>query len=278
MHRIGLWTATGVWLLVGAGCGTLPTGDIGEESVLVFRDFDADPDALAGAIDRIDVLMDGLELEGKQRFRSFQLPRLESDDWDGLTLPTGIEAEQQLRFGTAALSRHSLEENLRAQVQEEQVCINADAVKCHRRIGQTDVDCFLDGSCDVYRTRNDIRIETVISKWWLTNLPVDYRRVELSDGRKALVARTWLEEKTLSDREKSEWTQRFGVDVFIEDPEDAGRTRRWYANWLAGDVAGMGNNWTSRVLYRGVDDGFENPDSWLDGDECKIDTSDCEWP
>jgi hypothetical protein len=68
------------------------------------------------------------------------------------------------------------------------------------------------------------------------------------------------------------------VDLFIPDPDDDDRTRRWYGMWLGGDVKGVGDNWTRKVLIDSLDEGFENPDAWLDGEECKIDSDECDFP
>lgn len=267
-----------ICLLLTSGCNKLEEHDLGDEARQVFRDFDVDPAALPATVMRMDALLAELPLDGVQRKRSFLLPQLGPDFWeDDLTLPVGIESQEQLAMGIGGLSRHGIDANMTAQVQQDQVCINADAVKCHDRAPVTDVDCFLDGSCDVYRTRNAIRIQTMVAKFWL-DVPVDFRWVELEDGRRAVVARTWLEESTESDMGKSEWRQRFGVDLFVEDPDDAGQTRRLYATWLGGGVGGVGTRRTASVIYSGMDDGFINPDAWLDGDECGIDTSECAWP
>lgn len=271
----------GLTVILAAGCGRrLDESVLGDEVRLLFRDFDDAPETLPATLGRIDVLMDSdLTLDAKRkRPRSFETEQLTAEFRGDLELPEIDDSLEQLGIGIAAMSRHDLQSNLEAQVQEDQVCINANAVKCHARIGITDVECFLDGSCDVYRTLNDIRLETTVVDFWLTDVPVDFRRVELEDGRSAAIARTWLPEVALSDRERSEWRQRFGVDVFVEDATDPTTTRRLYATWLGGNVNGMGNRSTAQVIFNGMDQGFENPDDWLDGDECKIDTSDCEWP
>ncbi|MBW2253414.1 MAG: hypothetical protein JRI25_02305 [Deltaproteobacteria bacterium] len=263
---------------VSTGCyRELPEHELGTQSRLLFRDFDLDQTALATTVDEMDSLLGELDLEAKPRDRAFNLPTLTEEYRTDVTVAPGIDVSEQFGVGIGAISSHGVDDNMDAQTQEDQVCINADAIICHRRDFLTDVDCFLDQTCDVLRTFNVIRNKTLITKFWI-EVYVDFRWVELPDGRAAVASRTWMEDPFESDGGKSVWDQRFGVDLFIPDPDDDDRARRWYGMWLGGDVKGVGDNWTRKVLVDSLDEGFENPDAWLDGEECKIDTDECEFP
>ena len=264
-------------LLLFTGCvRDLDKSALGEPAREIFRDFDIDPAALVGTLEAMDAAMDKLELEDKVRKRLYDVPELTAEYFADVAVPKGIDTKDQMRAGMVALSSHSVHDNLRAQVEENMTCINAKSVTCHERVGADDdgdAQCFLDGDCEVYRTENTIRIESVIDFW--IQAPVDFRWVALSDGRQAAVGRTWMENKYTNDNGKREWRQRFGVDVFIEDPKNDKKTRRFYASWLAPSVNGIPGNFLQPAVRRGLDDGFVNPDEWLDDEQCDVKLSEC---
>ncbi|MBW2253294.1 MAG: hypothetical protein JRI25_01700 [Deltaproteobacteria bacterium] len=270
-------TACALILCGLVGCvRDLPGHGLGDDARLVFRDFDDDPAALPGIVDRMDAALDALDLEGKQRDRMFDLPELTADFFSDVDVPTDIDTSAQMRASLAALSRQSLDDNLAAQAEENQTCINADSVKCHERLAadETNAADFLDATDDVYRTDNTIRIQTIVLDFWL-QAPVDFRRVTLPDGRAAAVSRTWLTEGFNNDGGGREWRQRFGVDLFIEDPDDSTKTRRYYATWLGPSVGGIPGWFAEPAIRSGLDDGFTNPDDWVDDPTCDVVLSEC---
>ena len=266
-------------IALAGGCApaNLPKNDLGEQSRLLFRDFDTAPENLPDIVMAMEVVLDKIDLEAKKKKRTFGLPPLTEEYRADVEVPKGI-GNDPLRLGVAGLSHHSIDDNISAQVEEDQVCINADSVICHSREPLSEVECFLDGSCDVYRTWNTIRIESPISNFWI-EAPVDFRWVELEDGRRAVVSRTWIDESFPSDKGKSDWDQRFGVDLFLPDAKQPKQTLRWYGTWLGGGVGGVNNGWVTRIIRLGLDQGIKNPDSWLDGEtDCKAAKKECDWP
>ena len=272
-HR-GVRAAACVGLL--GGCvRSLPESEVGEHAVALFGLFEDGP-ALAERVAQLDEALDDVELDGRRRSRLFDLPRLSERELEGLTVPEGIDLADTMRAAMVAVSRHGLSENLRAQVEENQTCINAEAVACHERVSADGADPadFLDGTVDVYRTVNTIRTETFVADFWV-QAPVDFRRIELADGRLAVVGRTWLEEPFDSDNGRRTWTQRFGLDVYIEDPDGADRTRRVYATWAGPALGGLSRQFGVPALRRGLSEGFERPDDWLDDPTCDVELTDC---
>lgn len=274
MIRVALVLA--VPALLTACVRDLPESALGDDARLVFRDFDADPDALPAVLESMDASLANLDLEVKERKRMFDLPALTAEFFPDVTVPDDIDPADQMRASLAGVSRHSLADNLATQTAQNQTCINADSVKCHERVAAdgTVASDFLDGTSDVYRTDNTLRIETAVLDVWL-QAPVDLRTVTLPDGRPAAISRTWIEEPFLSDNGKHEWRQRFGVDVFIEDPDDDARTVRYYATWLGPSIGQIPGWFAEPAIRRGLDDGFANPDDWVDDPTCEVELSDC---
>ncbi|MCB9684856.1 MAG: hypothetical protein H6735_07460 [Alphaproteobacteria bacterium] len=263
-------------VVLGACAPDLPTSPFGDDPLVLFRDFDGDGTSLAEALGRMDAVMDDLDLDSRSRDRRYDLPALTADDLGGATAASGLGEDEQVRASLVGRSRYGLEDDLRAQVAENQSCSNARAIRCHERTpldDQEDPDCFVAGTCDAYRTWNRIRLETIVDFW--LEAPVDFRRVVLEDGRQAVVARTWLEEPFDNDNGRRTWRQRYGLDVFVEDPA-GGTTRRFYATWLGPAVGGFSGALMDNAIRRGLEDGFERPDAWLDaGGTCEVDLSAC---
>lgn len=264
-------------VLVAVGCAPdLPSHPLGDAAVEVFRAFDDDPGSLPALVAALDAQLDDFDLDARGRDNLIALPGLGVADLGGADVPAEIDTSDQFRVGLSARSSHDLADNLLAQVQENQTCINADAVKCHARrpADDTDPQDLVDGTVDVYRTDNVIRIQTLPIDFWV-EAPVDFRRLTLDDGRQAAVSRTWLRQAYTNDNDRHTWSQRFGVDVFVEDPD--GTTRRFYGTWVGPTVGGIVGAITQNVVRGGLRDGFERPDDWLDSDDraCKVELAEC---
>lgn len=251
------------------GCVAVPPQSevLGRVSAAMFRDYDADPDALALQVASIDDTLAGFDLTGRVKDRSFVLPPLSPTDRGSVGGPRHASG-RQVTAGVAAVSSHPVDALATTFVETDQVCINADAVGCHRRTLEEGGDCFLDGGCDELRTGNDILVQGTGVRVWL-DVNVDFRWVTLPDGRSAVVSRSWMPKEAISEGGRSTWEERLGLDVFVEDLADPGQTVRWYATWTVVNLPW----WLGEELYRsalvdGIEAGFRNPDAWLDGEEC----------
>lgn len=269
------WT---LCLLALAACvPELPESPLGDAAVEAFSAFDDAPDLLPGIVGRMDAELAKLDLTASRRDRTFDLPQLSLDDLGGADVTDGIDTKDQVRASMVGLSTYSLDDNVLAQVQENMTCANARSVRCHERVAvsPSDPDAFHQGDATVFRTENTLRIQTSALDFWI-QAPVDFRWVDLEDGRRAVVARTWLREPFTNDNGKRTWTQRFGLDLFVEDPKDAGQTRRYYATWLGPSASGIGKAFLEPAVRRGLDDGFTQPDAWLDdGGTCEVSLREC---
>jgi hypothetical protein len=263
-------------LLPLAGCLRDLPDDLGTDALAAYRAFDQDPVALVDAVASLDRQMDPLDLDGRARDRLFDLPELTRDDLGGAAAPIGIDTDAQMRAAMVGRSTHTVDENLHAQVQVDQSCINARSVQCQERlpVEGSDAACFESGTCVTYRTTNRLRVDTPAADFWL-EAPVDFARFELPDGRLAAVGRTWLERGFENDSGNRTWSQRFGLDVFVEDPDDPATTRRYYATWLGPDVNGLGGALLQDAVRHGIDEGFSRPDAWLDGETCRVELDHC---
>lgn len=261
---------------LGACLPELDPSPLSDQAVVVFGSFDADPDALPGVLARMDEELGSLDLDAGWRKRIFDVAELDAEALAGLTVPDGIDTGEQMRMSMAAISPHDIRSHIALQTQRNLTCVNADSVVCHERSPRDedqDAACLIDGNCETYRTDNVLRIESTLDFW--IDAPTDLRRVTLDDGRQALVVRTWNEASFLNDNGERSWDQRFGLDLFIEDPTDSGRTRRYYATWLGPYVDGIQGGYLQDALRSGLQEGFENPDAQIAEPGCEIELETC---
>ncbi len=100
---------------------------------------------------------------------------------------------------------------------------------------ESDRDCFLNGECD------SVQFEIRVVADYPLNLTVDaesvvqYRRVELEDGRKAVVQRTWMSKPGEASVDWIQLEQQYFLAVHL--PQDTGM-RRVEAMWVK---ASLGN-------------------------------------
>lgn len=259
-------------------CGCVPELDshpVGDHALALFSSFDQDPDALPGHLAALDTELAGLDYEGSYKDRLFDLPELDAAAFAGITVADGIDTGDQMRMSLAGRSPHAIQSHIALQVERDQTCVNAESVVCHAREPDAgeDAACFVDGTCDRYNTLNTLRIESVLDFW--VQSPASLRRVTLDDGRTAMIIRSWIREPFENDNGKRSWRQRFGLDVFIEDPDDASTTRRFYATWLGPSVNGIPGVYLQRALRRGLREGFTNPDTQIEDGSCEISLDTC---
>ncbi|MCB9698773.1 MAG: hypothetical protein H6738_18475 [Alphaproteobacteria bacterium] len=262
------------------GCVAPPPENtaLGASSSALFRDFDQAPESLAATVEQLEADLAPIDPTVDWKDRQVRLPPIQPDDRSDVA-GTASDPADQTTVGLPGRSSHAVAELVTTLVEQDQVCINADAVGCHRRDATTDTACFVDGTCEDLRTHNVMLVRGSGVKVWL-DFEVDFRRVELSDGRTAVVGRSWMPEEATSEGGGSHWNDRLAIDVFIPDPDDDSRTIRWYGTWTAVDLPlWIGEDIYRQALAEGIEGGFVNPDRFLDGEECTADIpKTCDFP
>jgi hypothetical protein len=186
---------------------------------------------------------------------------LTHDQLGGVTHPPGTDPNNQVPVQVFGLSIHDHEANLSLSVETNHVCIESNTTKFYGRTVTEGGDCFLDGSCAFLRTENEVRKENILARAWY-DMFKDYRTLELSDGRRAILARGWTEEVFLGDNGSNEFAQTFTLETWIEDQD---QSKRSYAMWAEINI-GLPDEVMEGTIRDGMNEGFDNADQFLSDD------------
>ena len=267
MHR----TILAATLLLGACAIEEAPEALGEPTIKLFTHFDDDEALVGEYLYNLEDFILTLDLQGDLNDRTFSPAVMTPDDVGTVPFPEGQDPEKQAAVAVAGISQHPVQAHLELATEPNQVCIESGSTVYYERTFTSDVDCFVDGTCDVLTSTNEVRKETISKVWY--DLFKDFRRITLSDGREALLARSWQEEVFFADNGKDTMNQTFTVEVWLPSAEDENVTLRYYAMWLAADMLVSDPNIIGGLVKSGIDEGYAFSESFLSGEEgdCKND-------
>lgn len=179
--------------------------------------------------DAIEGLTEWLETDGRDTDArdGFRLTPLEPADMEGLVYPDRDLADA-LGVAAGSQSPFAIERYPADLVAADQTYLAPGSyTKYEREIVEGDVDTFLAGE-GLVRALNDIEKENVgVRIPFLQHK--DYRWVHLSDGRRAIVARSWTEEESCNEGGGNCILQGYAVDVMYasDDAETVRLTTTW---------------------------------------------------
>lgn len=268
----GLWSSCLFWILT-TGC-TLPEAaseELGDLSLYLFREFD-NPEAQLGraCVDLEAEYLTGIDLAGDVNGRTVTPPVLTPEDWGGVDGVLDIDHTLQLPVAVGGVSRHDLNASINLVLEPNQVCVESTSTKYYHREYLTDGACFVDGSCDVLRTMNEVRKENFLAKMWF-DLAKDYRLVSLDDGREAMIARAWTNQPFAGDSGANSFDQLYALEVWLPSLDDGETTQRYYSMWSSVTIPGVTDELYAGLVKSGMDEGYRFADDFIDGIMCAND-------
>lgn len=240
--------------------------ELGEPTMFLFANFDGTDEDLATGTESLEEFLLTLDLEGAVGDRAFTPEILDEENLGGLPIPAGTDTAEQVPVAVAGRSDNSVAEHQELAGETNHVCIESNTTVFYERSYITDVDCFLDNSCARVDTDNEVRKESIIANIWYDQFK-DYRMIELTDGRSAMLARTWSEEQYFGDSENNSFDQSYLLDAWIEDPDDSGKTLRYTSMWSAVTVGLLDDAAWASLVKGGLDEALTNADNFIDGDD-----------
>ncbi|HJN77256.1 MAG TPA: hypothetical protein QGF58_25245 [Myxococcota bacterium] len=243
------------------GCAPTPVEaprEVTELATWMFAEFDGE---LAPGVEELDTWLVDMPLDGDLEDRVIAMPVL--SELGGISGPVGEDPADQLPVAVAGLSRHDIDTHFGLVAEDNLVCIESNTTTYYRREHLSDPDC-LGSDCDRVDTENEVHKESVIASVWF-DLFKDHRALTLSDGRQAMVARSWIEQSYEADREGYSWDQFYTLEVWIEEGSE---TRRFHTVWSAVHLGPVGPDLYTTTVYKAIDEGFTNSDDFVDGELC----------
>ncbi len=254
-----------------AGCAPTPEAPSGmsELAAFFFREHPADdlPSlGLGGA--NLERLLAEVNYEAEASAdRAFTLSDLDNPDVADVRRPQE-PLEDCIEVAVTARSPHAIDLHAALFVQTDQVPAQTATERYDRSFVDGDPDCFLTGGCSRLATSNDIRranllytVDYVMPKQiaWLDLVDADGEPL----GRRALTARSWLDQSWTAQNGQTRLVQSYTVEVWLE--QDDGTTIRFEGNWTDIAIPGVTDEQTIRNTTRmGIDDGFDKNDEAID--------------
>jgi hypothetical protein len=261
-------------LLLSAACK--PPADapqeLGELTLFFFENFDTEnvADLDVGTLN-MEEYIKSLDLDSKIKERAVTLPKLTESNLGTVAPTSGAVLSEQVPVGVSAASKHDFETSLKVVPETNYICLDSVTSKFSERTFESDLDCFMDGSCETLSTTQWVRKESPLGKVWF-QLVRDYRRLTLEDGREVMHARTYMEKSFKTDSDKGAWEQNYAYETWIPDGD---QTLRFYALWSSVDLALVGDDGWAVLVKDGIDESMQFTDEFLSGtpfdDYCKVD-------
>ena len=194
-------------------------------------------------------------------------------DIDGLPQPEGTNLADQTPIGLSGRSRHPIAKHLEAMADENQNCLGSDSTRFSNRAFTSGGDCFFDKTCTKAESTGRTFTKNILAKVWTDSFADYYHTtVPFEDGDvDAIVSRGWIAESFKSGQDgdgKSEWKQRYVLDIFYVDPSDDSKTMRYYMYWSEAAIAGVGEDLYVSAVRDGLEENYENVDVFFDGEVC----------
>jgi hypothetical protein len=252
--------------VLATACGKPPPeapDELGDLSIYLFENFDAeDVEVLQVGTQNLEDFLSTIDLTAEDvDDRAFTLPILAEDHFGGIT-GSGYDVNEQIPVGEAGLSRHDLEANMELVAETNHVCIESGTTVSYDREFLSDLDCFMDGTCETVETVNEVLKRNTLASIWYDQYR-DYRLITLEDGRDVLYSRLWLED-VFDNGGNASWDQTYTIEVSIPDPDDDSETIRYVAMWSSITLFGIGGNDYAALVKNGIDESLENTDDFID--------------
>ncbi len=263
MSRISKFTVPSLLLLVA--CGKPPVeapAGLNDLARFLTTNFDNEgTEELAAGVLNLESELDGLGAFDAEDVddRAFTMAPLREEDLGGMPAHDGFDPEAQIPVAVAGRSSFDLDGQMRIVEETNHICIESNTTKFYRRDFDTDVGCFVDGTCPTLDTSNEVRKESLIGDIWY-DLPKEYRRFTLEDEREVMVARSFSPDVYETDGGGGSFDQTYILEVWI--PED-GTTKRFYSMWSSVTLGAVGDDLWASLVRSGIDEGYGYADDYL---------------
>jgi hypothetical protein len=270
MNRIFLAALSGAVLLISACTPPVEAPEeLGELLLFLYSNFETDTgDELVAGAEQMEEYLLSIDLEAEVDDRAVTPPILTDDYLGEAGKPSGADPEKQVPVALSGQSANGIEDALTLIGDTNQVCIANDSYPHYEREWTTDIDCFVDGTCDAASCIASIRYESFIAKVWFQEHQ-EFRRFELDDGRTVVIEKSWSEEQYPSDNESSTWDQRFALNVWLPNSDD--KAMRHLSFWSSVTIPGVGADVIASLTKDALEEGFVNEDNFLAGGDCGFD-------
>jgi len=245
--------------------------EIGELTLYMVENFDGTgedgEDALPAAALSLEAWLVTLplSLDDDVDDRAVTPPTLPESRIGFMTAPSSFDEELQVPVAVAAEVPDDMDTQVELMLDPNQVCIASGTTVYQEQTFDTDDACFRDGSCDVLETSHEIEIDSLNNVW--LDMTRHYRWVEVEDGRRGIVAVSWLPNQAQAYDGDGTWDQRYDL-IFWMPSQDGSKVLRFYSMWSSVTLTGVTEDFYATTVKNGLDEHFENTVTFAAGEVC----------
>ena len=187
----------------------------------------------------------------------------------GLPQPEGTDAANQTPIGLYGRSKHGIAKHRQGVVDPNQNCMGSNSTKYSVRTFTEGGDCFGDGSCDVGAATGRSYTSNPLAKVWVDSFN-DFHHLVLpveGDEFDVVISRNWADQSWYNEDGNKGWLQRYTLDLVYADPADPETSLRLYVFWSEAEL-GVGDDFYVSQVLGGLNETFDNTDSFFDGEDC----------
>lgn len=261
-----LWGALALAIAVAlGGCGPPDAPkDLDAFTHYLFREWGAaEPKTMEDGVLGIDALLAALPLDGGLGDRSFRVTPLAVDDLHDIAWPMTRDPKKAIGSCVARRSKWPMADQAKLITSADQLDAEPSAKSYLRRfLDPTDPACFVDRSCGVLLTDNDITRENTLLQVSYT-MHKDLRWVRLDADRWAIAARSFIDRKFPGNKSGTAMQQSYSIDVLLGQSDE--RAIRYQCSWAETDLnLAVDDDLTLAVLVGAVDDALAAADSAIE--------------
>ncbi len=243
--------------------------DLEELSTFLFAEFEGEADVLGAGVANLEAFMLEFESTGtlaadaNRRDRTWSLNILGYESMDMTDRPADEDFNPQTQLPVALGMRSAFAGQAHTDLiaLADQTPIEADSAEAYDRTFTTDVNCFLDGSCDTLEVHDVIHRNSPPVLNLVYEQEKHYRHIPYGeDGDVAVLSRSWVDQEYTND-DGDFIDQWFGLNVYMAD---AGQTIRYSALWGSSSVRNSFDDDTLiNLIANGIEESFQNTETHL---------------
>ena len=254
-------------LVLSAGCRRVPEApqELDALTHYLFRNWENDdPAVLEEGLKNLESTLSDQDLDPEVNLldRAWELTSITEKDLADIDWPDDRNAGDTWGVAVGFRSSHPVEAHAGQQASDQQMPVEPSAASYTRDFpDEPDPECFVDASCEVLFTLNEITRENLLMSVGFT-LHKDFRWVELGDDERAMLSRSYITESAEGENGKTTIWQSYNVEAWI--PSGKG-TLRYQVLWSEADVAGASDAIQIGTVKKSTNDHFEVTEEHLGG-------------
>lgn len=259
--------------VLGMACAEPPVEapqELGDLGLYLFEHFPADdPREMEAGLANLVARLGEEDFRVAPEDRAFTMPTLTPEHLGGLSIPTGVSADDQVSVAISGLSRFPVEEQVRIMVDPVQTCLESEITQWAGRTFLTDPGCFEASTCRELETLTAVhrKLSVLLDLWY--DQHKTYRRflVERADGVEieVIVGRAWNDEVFEGASGGTTMDQLFHLDVYAETDDET--TLRWFSMWSSLSGLLIDNSQYANLVVDGLAEALRFGDEYLGGEE-----------